>query len=152
MTKEAPAPILPKPPCPECGSLSLRLVWPTEGASPDGMRGDYACDFCAWAGYHFPPATLPEATVKKLHAESQRMAEEREAGRLYFLRVNYSCFGDRCGHDGLEDKLWDLFDDEALIDRRSGNHYLYLELRKPPSPGQIGQIHSLPGVTRIELR
>lgn len=152
MTQEAPEHILPKPRCPECGSLSLRLVRPAEGASPDRMRGDYACDFCAWSGYHFPPAALPEAVVRKLQAESQRMTKEREAGRLYFLRVNYSCLGEQCGHDGLEDKIWQLFDDEALIDRRSGVHYLYLELKKPPSEGQIGQIHSLPGVTRIELR
>lgn len=152
MTKEAPAQILAKPPCPECGSLSLRLVRPAEGSSLDRMRGDYACDFCAWSGYHFPPATLPEATLSKLQAESQRMTQEREAGRLYLLRVNDSCFGDICGHEGLEEQIWQLFDNEALIDFRSGVHDLYLELRKPPSPGQIGQIESLPGVARIELR
>lgn len=141
-----------EPCCPDCRALTLRLIRPAEGATPTRMRGDYACDTCAWSGYHFPEATLPRATVEARQAKSDKVAAERAAGQRFFTRVNYSCLGDLCEHQELEESIWEILEDAGILGGRSGVHYVFLALSTPPSTAQSAQIQCLPGVTRIELR
>ncbi len=132
------------PICPDCAWGLIR-----EGET---RAADMRCMLCGWAGGSLPYKRLHRRDHERMCAERDAKVAARDAGTLYFVRVDYAPDLAESDADALGDAIQTLVATSPQSWRTyTPGAYLYCELTARPSGEALAQLAALPNALGARL-
>lgn len=133
------------PICPDC------IMFDIEPYTDDSGNRRNRCTFCGWQGDALPRKSLSQEQLRSYGVEQRRMREQRDEGKLFFVRIFVE------SEDVLEEELdlceslMEHLDLETLNGPYHDPPYFFNKVQKRPSKRILKRIMALPGVVDITV-